>query len=139
MALVLTDVGADEILKVFFNNDRPTGGNDLTLRLFATNVTPAQSGVSYVEATGGGYAAIILTNGSWVVATGNDPSDATYAQQTFTFTGALTTNGTVYGYYVTDDDDTVIYAEAITPFTPVSSGDNVKITPAFQMSSGVPA
>jgi len=139
MALVLTDVGADEILKTYFNNTRPSGGNNLTLRLFATNVTPAQTGITYVEAAGGGYSAITLTNGSWTVSTANDPSDAVYAQQTFTFTGALTTNGTVYGYYVTDADGTVIYAEAITPFTPASDGDFIKITPKFQMSSGTPA
>jgi hypothetical protein len=139
MALVLTDLGADEILKTYFNNTRPTGGNNMTLRLFATDVTPAQTGVSYVEATGGGYAAITLTNGSWTITPANDPSDAVYAQQTFTFTGPLTTNGTVYGYYITDADSTVIYAEAITPFEPLASGDNIKITPKFELSSGTPA
>lgn len=138
MALVLTDLGADEILKTYFNNTRPTSGNDLTLRLFATNVTPAQTGVTYIEAAGGGYAAITLTNGSWTVSAANDPSDAVYAVQTFTFTGPLTTNRTVYGYYITDADDTVIYAEAFTPFEPVTSGDNIKITPKFQLSSGTP-
>jgi len=139
MALVLTDLGADEILKTYFNNTHPAGGNNLTLRLFVTNVTPAQTGVTYVEATGGGYAAITLTNGSWTITPANDPSDAVYVQQTFTFTGPLTTNGTVYGYYITDADDTIIYAEAITPFEPLSNGDNIKITPKFQLSSGTPA
>jgi len=139
MALVLLDVGADEILKTYFNNTRPAGGNNLALRLFATDVTPAQSGVTYVEATGGGYAAITLTNGSWTITSANDPSDAVYAEQTFTFTGALTTNSTVYGYYITDADDTVIYAEAFTPFEPLSSGDNIKVTPKFQLSSGTPS
>jgi len=139
MAIVLTDVGADEILKTYFNNTRPTGGNNLTLRLFATNVTPAQTGVTYVEATGGGYAAKTLTNGSWTVDTVNDPSDAVYAQQTFIFTGPLTTNATLYGYYVTDADNTVIYAETFTPFEPLDNGDNIKITLNFQLSSGTPA
>lgn len=139
MALVLTDVGADEILMTYFNNTRPAAGNNLTLRLFVNNVTPAQSGVSYTEATGGGYAAITLTNGSWTIASANDPSDATYAQQTFTFTGPLTTNTTVYGYYVTDADDTVIYAETFSSYTPATNGDNIKITPQFQLSSGTPA
>jgi len=140
MALVLTDVGADEFLKIIFNNDRATANNNLVLRLFATNVTPAQTGITYIEASGGGYAAITLTMGSWTVTTGNDPSDAVYAQQTFTFSGPLTTNATVYGYYVTDGDDVVIWAEKFsTSFTPADSGDNIKITPKFQMSSGTPA
>ena len=140
MALVLTDVGADELLKVYFNDDRPTGGNDLTLRLFVNDVTPGQAGISYTEAAGGGYAAVTLTNGSWTVNTANDPSDATYAQQTITFTGALTTNTTVYGYYVTDADDTVVWAERLTgSITPANNGDNIKITPKFQLSSGTPS
>ncbi len=139
MSLVLTDVGADAILEAYFNDTWPAGGINLTLRLFVTDVTPSQSGDTLIEATGGGYAAIELTNGSWVITPANDPSDAIYAQQTFTFTGALTTNTTVYGYYITDADDVVIYAEAITPFSPVSSGDNIKITPKFEMSSGTPA
>ena len=140
MPLVLTDLGADEILKTYFNNARPAGGNNLTLRLFCNDVTPAQTGISYSEATGGGYAAKTLTNGSWTVATANDPSDAVYAEQTFTFTGALTTNTTVYGYYVTDADNTVLWAETLTaPFTPANNGDNIKITPKFQLSSGTPA
>jgi len=139
MALVLTDVGADEFLKVYFNNDRPAGGNDLTLRLFVNDVTPGQAGISYTEAAGGGYAAITLTNGSWTVNTANDPSDAVYAQQTFTLTGALTTNDTIYGYYVTDADATVVYAERLAAsFTPLNNGDNIKVTPKFQMSSGTP-
>lgn len=137
--LVLTDLGADEILKTYFNNTRPTGGNNLSLRLFCNDVTPAQTGVSYTQAAGGGYAAITLTNGSWTVTPANDPSDAVYAQQTFTFTGALTTNLTVYGYYVTDADGTILWAERLTvPFTPANNGDNIKITPKFQMSSGTP-
>jgi hypothetical protein len=140
MAIVLLDVGADEMLKTYFNNYRPGGGNNLTLKLFANNVTPAQTGVSYTEAAGGGYASKTLTNGSWTIDTGNDPSDAVYAQQTFTFTGALTTNPNVYGYYITDAAGTIIYAELLgSPFTPATNGDNLKITPKFQLSSGTPA
>lgn len=138
--LVLTDLGADEILKTFFNNSRPAGGNNLTLKLFVNDVTPAQTGISYTEAAGGGYAAKTLTNGSWTVTPANDPSDAIYAQQVFTFTGALTTNPTIYGYYVEDADGTILWAERLTAsFTPANSGDHVDITPKFQMSSGTPA
>jgi len=142
MALILTDVGADEFLKIIFNDDRATAGNNFFLRLFVNNVTPAQSGVTYTEAVGGGYEATqasngTLTNGSWTVTTGNDPSDAVFAQKTFTFTGPLTTNTTIYGYYVTDADDVVLWAEKFsTSFTPADNGDNIKITPKFQMSSG---
>lgn len=147
MALVLTDLGADQLLKILFINTRATAGNDLYIHLFVNDVIPAQTGITYTEATGGGYPTgspqngLVLTMGStWVVTPANDPSDAIYAQQTFTFTGALTTNPTIYGYYVTDADGVVLWAERFTTsFTPTTNGDNIKITPKFQMSSGTPA
>lgn len=137
-ALTLTDVGADEFLKIIFNNDRATADNHFYLRLYCDDKTPAQSGVTYTQCSGGGYSAKTLSNGSWTVTTGNDPSDAVYAQQTFSFTGPLTTNLTIYGYYVTDGDGVILWAERFaTSFTP-DNGDNIKITPKFQMSSGTP-
>ena len=139
MALILLDVGADEILKTYFNNVRPSGGNNLDLKLFVNDVTPADTGVSYTEAAGGDYAAKTLTNGSWTVTPANDPSDAVYAEQTFTFTGPLTTNPTIYGYYVEDADGTIIWAERLSaPFTPANNGDSLKVTPKFELSKGTP-
>lgn len=141
-ALTLMDIGADEFLKVYFNNTRPAGGNNLTLKLYCTNVTPADTNTaaSYTECAGGGYAAKTLTNGSWTVTTANDPSDAVYAEQTYTFTGALTTNPTIYGYYVVDADNTLVWAELFgSTFTPANNGDNVKVTPKCQLSKGTPS
>jgi hypothetical protein len=140
-ALVLSDVGADVVLKGFFNDSWASGGRNLTLKLYCTNVTPADTNTagSYTACTGGGYADKTLTNGSWTVSTGNDPSDATYAEQTFTFTGVLTTNTTIYGYYVLDADGVLVWAELLgSTFTPANNGDNVKLTPRFQLSKGTP-
>lgn len=142
MALTLADVGADQILKAYFNNAWPAANKNLSLKLFVTNVTPADTDTasSYTEASGGGYAAITLNNGSWTVTVGNDPSDATYTEQTFTFTGALTTNTVVYGYYVVDADAVLIWAEKFgTTFTPANNGDTLKVTPKFQLSKGTPS
>jgi hypothetical protein len=146
MPIVITDVGADEFLKIIFNNDRATANNHFYLHLFVNNVTPAQTGISYTEASGGGYPTgspqngKVLSNGSWTVNTANDPSDAVYTEQDFTFTGALTTNPTVYGYYVTDADGVVLWAERFsTTFTPTANGDKIKMSPKFQLSSGTPA
>lgn len=142
MSLVLADVGADAILKAFFNNVRPAGGNNLTLKLFVNDVTPADTdtAATYTEASGGGYAAKTLTNGSWTVATGNDPSDAVYADQAFVFTGPLTTNLTVYGYYVEDADGVLQWSERLgSTFTPENNGDSLTITPKFQLSKGTPS
>jgi hypothetical protein len=140
MALVLADVGADLILGTFFNS---TAQQNLKLKLYATDVTPADTDThaSYTEATGGDYAAKTLTNNSWTITSGNDPSDAVYAEQTWTFTGALTTNGTIYGYYVTNNAENVlVYAERFaSTFTPANNGDQLKLTPKFQLSKGTPS
>jgi hypothetical protein len=142
MALIVTDVGADNMLKAYFNNDWPTGGNNHTLHLYTNNYTPVDTSANanFTEAAGGGYAAKTLAHGNWTVTAGNDPSDAAYAQQTFTFTGNLTGNASVYGYHVKDEDDAVIWAEKFaSPFTPANNGDNIKITPLVQASKGTPA
>lgn len=141
MALVLADVGADQILKAYFNNSWPASKN-LKLRLYTNNYTPVDTSVvgSFTEMSGAGYAAISLTNGSWTVTVGNDPSDAVYAEQTFTFTGS---GSTIYGYYIEDNDGstgTLVWAELFgSTYTPANNGDTLKVTPKFQLSKGTPA
>jgi hypothetical protein len=133
MSMVLLDVGADDILDIYLN------GRDFTLFLFATNVVPAQSGVTYVEASGGGYAAKTLTGGNWVIDPLLDPSRAEYPAQTFTFSGALDTNPNIYGYGI-KRGTTVIWAELLpVMFTPPNNGDPLVIIPTFSLSSGTPA
>jgi hypothetical protein len=144
MSLVVADVGVDQILKAYFNNNFPASKN-LKLRLFSNNYTPVDTSIlsNFTEVTGGGYVAITLTNGSWTITVGNDPSDAVYTEQTFTFTGAIGGSGIVYGYYIEDNDGStgvLIWAELLpAPFTPSQNGDNVKITPRFQGSKGTPS
>ena len=136
MALVLADVGAANIL-----TDRFRATKDVTIKLYATNVTPtdASTNASFTIATGGGYADKTLTGGSWTVGDdGGGIQQAAYAEQTWTFTGALTTNGTIYGYVV-QDGTTLLWAELLaTPFTPAANGDQLKITPVFKLSKGTP-
>ncbi len=142
MTLTLVDVGADQILKKFFNDDPPSGGNALTLKLYTNDLAPVDTHTagSYAEASGGGYAAKTLSSGSWTVSAGADPSRATYANQTFTFTGALDSTNVVYGYFIVDDDDVLIWAERLgASFTPVDNGDQLEISPLFELSKGTPS
>jgi hypothetical protein len=142
MALVLADVGADHMLEAVFNNAWPTAGKDLTIKLFTNNYTPLDTSDvdDFTEAAGGDYAAKTLSNGSWTVAPANDPSDAVYAEQTWTFTGALDGGATIYGYYVIDADGTYWFGEKLgATFTPANNGDQLKVTPKFQMSKGTPS
>lgn len=142
MAIVLADVGADVILKAFFNNDWPAGGKNLTLKLYTNNYTPLDTSVAgdFTEASGGGYAAKTLSNASWVVTTGNDPSDAVYAEQTWTFTGLLAGSATVYGYFIVDADGILLLGEKFDySFTPAKNGDQLRLTPKAQLSKGTPS
>jgi hypothetical protein len=141
MAIVLADVGADNMLKVFFNDDWPTASKDLSLRLYTNNYIPLDTSVAgdFTEASGGGYAAKTLTNGSWTVTVGNDPSDAVYAEQTWTFTGALSGSATIYGYFILDADGILCLGEKFDySFTPAKNGDQLRLTPKFQLSKGTP-
>lgn len=143
MALVLADLGADVILGTFFV---ATAVQDLVLKLYVTDVTPSATGADvigdYTEAVGGGYAEKALARGAgWTLTVADDPSDVIYTQQTFTFTGPLTTNTTIYGYYVTNAAETVLlWAEKLAQsFAPYNNGDQLLITPKFQLSKGTPS
>jgi hypothetical protein len=128
MTILVPNAGEVIALSLLVNKTSP---ENLVYRLFATNVTPAETdtAASYTEAAGGGYAAITMTGASWTVV-GGAPSTAAYAQQTYTFTGVLTTNTTIYGYYVTQaTSGTLVLAETFTSFTPAANGDNIKLTP----------
>lgn len=141
MAIVLADVGADVFLKIIFNDDWPGGGIDLTLKLYTNNYTPLDTSVAgdFSEASGGGYAAKTLSNGSWTVTVGSDPSDAAYAEQTWTFTGALAGTATIYGWFIVDADGVLIMAEKFDySLTPAKNGDQLRATPKFQLSKGTP-
>lgn len=109
-----------------------------TLRLY-TAVTPAiGSGTvaaHVTEVAGGGYAAKALTAANWTTTPGT-PTTSLYPKQTFTFTGALTGNPAIVGYYLTAADGTVIVIEPlIASFTPVSNGDAVEVTPQITLAS----
>jgi hypothetical protein len=107
----------------------------LTLRLYTNNKTPQviDTITSYVEASGGGYAAIPLLTASWTIYPGS-PSVALYnSYQTFLFTGP-TSVPTIYGYYITTPDDIVLLAEEFSPsdipFIPALN-QTIQIRPRF--------
>jgi len=128
MALLIPNTGEVIALNYLVNKAAP---ENLVYRAFCNNVTPAETdtAVTYVEAAGGGYVSKTLTGASWVT-TGGAPSTAAYAEQTWTFTGPLTTNIIIYGYFVTRvTAGDLVLAEALPSFTPASNGDTWKLTP----------
>ena len=144
MAMIFEDLGCAQALKAYFNNVWPSVTKDLTLKLYVTNVTPSATGAdvagAFTEAVGGSYAAITLTNGSWTESNVGGIEQVAYAQQTWTFSGPLTTNPTIYGWFIVDHDGNLIAAQLnSTTFTPAVSGETCKVTPIIQLSHGTPA
>lgn len=136
MAMMIVNTGAQKILQLLLNNP----GINLTLRLYTNSHTPASTDTMFTEATGGGYSPISLAKSNWTIAQASSIWTATFAQQTFTVTGPLTTNPTAYGYYVTDADGAVWGEESFaTAWTPFNNGDSKKVTPKIQASHGAPA
>lgn len=153
MDLVLADEGSQAIIERALNNDFPTT-KDLYLCLYTNDHEPTDEDTvaTYTEASGGGYATKTLTTGSWTIESGNDPRDAIYATQVFTFTGPLDGNAVVYGYFIKDAEDKLWWAqrrkktnpspppdEIDDPFQPVNNGDKLSVFPFYAQSQGTPA
>jgi hypothetical protein len=90
------------------------------LRLYSNNHTPVldESPSNFTECSGSGYAAIGLVAGNWTVTDTAGDVAATYPQQTFTLTGALT----IYGYYITDAGKTTVYWAELFAGGPITFG-----------------
>jgi hypothetical protein len=127
MGLVVPNDVINSILDTFL-------ASNVLLKLFSNDYSPAKDDVlaDYTEVTGGGYAAITLVAADWSVTTA-DQCVASQTEKTFTFTGATTAPGTIYGYYVTNAAGTVLlwaerFSSSVLPFEP-ANGSEIAITP----------
>lgn len=128
---VVCEEGGVFLLEYAVNFSSP---QNLVLRLFTNDFTPDRDSVAadFTEASGSGYSAKTLTGGSWTVTAGQ-PCNATYAVQTFTFSGAL---GDVYGYYMTRaSGGEVVFARrfGVAPVTIASGADDISIAPVITL------
>jgi hypothetical protein len=130
-SLVVPDVGEVLALK------RLTYQNvaNLTLKLFKTNVSPAESdtNATYTIADFTGYSDVTLTDtqsgSTWAVpTTSSGTSSTTYAQQSWTLSG---TSQTIYGYNILEST-TLFIAEAFATARTLADTDILKLTPALQ-------
>jgi hypothetical protein len=133
MPLNSPNEGERRMLQLILNN---TPQDDQFLVLFGNNMTPAENDnvTFYTEITGGGYANITLAGANWTVSNGNN-AVATYAAQTFSFTGATTPN-TVYGYMVKSKTTmTVLWSERFSdgPYPINNNGDAITVTPRLEL------
>jgi hypothetical protein len=131
-----------DVLEVALDWMVATGG-EYYLKLFCNDYTPTHDMVpgSFTEASGGGYSHKSVTSGEWTKEYSNNPPNIILAEQTFLFSGELTTNPTVYGWYLIKQDlSAVRTAKRLdSTYTPASGGGTLKFTPRIQAGNGTPA
>ena len=133
MTLRIPNVGEGNMLEMIVNKTAP---ENLILKLFTSNTTPADTDTAstYTEASFTGYTAKTLTGASWTVTTGA-PSEASFAQQSFTSSASQTAQ-TVYGYYVIQTTSTeLMWSERFTdgPYTVTNNGEEIRVTPKLTL------
>lgn len=125
MAFVCVNSGALVIAKYITNDLAP---NNLVLKLYSNNATLAKSMTlaSLTEVTATGYAPITLT-GPWSYTQISDITTAHHPIQTFTFTSGTT----IYGYFIVDTLNTLIFVQSFTdgPYTIPGLGGQTGVTP----------
>jgi hypothetical protein len=128
MPLVAPDVGEILLLQYMVNM---VSAGDPVLHLYTnTDLTVDDTvvgpGTDITEATQAGYAAITLTGSSWTTTQVGGVTTAEYSEQTFSFT----TGAALYGYYVTDTSDNLLWLEEFSgaPFTLPDGGGTIAIT-----------
>jgi len=131
MAGVWVTEGKQVAANLVFIHADANRGTTLSLGLFTNSSGLSSASVlsNITEAAGASYARIPLADASWSVTGGV----ATYAQQTFTATVAIT--GTIYGYFIctTGSVPKLLAYEINTAAGPVTMviGDTYKITPSI--------
>lgn len=132
MTLLVPNNGEGDLLSFGLNKSTP---ENVVLRLYSNNVTPAETdtAASYTETDFSGYAALTLTGASWTINEGA-PTEASYAQQTFTSNAAQ--SKTLYGYFGTRaTSGRIAWAERFSdaPISIANNGDTVKVTPKITL------
>lgn len=139
MSLVVPDEG-EILLLSYMLNKTPT--DDVVLRLFKNNFTPSENttlaggiGENPEECTESGYPedGISLIGSGWAITLGAmNVVTAEHTEQTFHITEAVT----VYGYYITDaDNTTVLTIERFSePGELPTEGGRIYVTPVIILS-----
>ena len=131
-----TDAGENRVADILFDDQAV----DATLYLgLYTDPTsePAETAVDsdLTEPSGGAYARLPLTRGTWVITA----SAAAYAQQTFTATGGAW--GNVYGYTISTASSSTTAGSVLMavenfsdgPYS-IGDGDSIRITPTITVT-----
>jgi len=133
MAGIIPNEGKQLVANLITINSAVDRGTNLELGLFLNPTIPTTiTAADLLEPIGGGYARIILTDGSWT----NTSGVGVYANQTFTATGSSYT-GSIYGYFIvtTGTVPRIISIELLSggPVT-MAKNDTYTITPQITVS-----
>lgn len=132
MALLCPDAGERELLRKALKVDE-----DMSLRLY-TAVSPALGEGTVIghmtEATFTSYAAKTLTRANWSTpATNAGVTSSTYAQQSWTNTGA--SPQTILGYYIVGvTSGILLWVEAFAASRTLNQDDQLLLTPAMELA-----
>lgn len=147
MAMVIPNAGETRLLTELL--DGGTTRENWTLKLFKTNVTPAETDTAgtYTEADFTNYVAKTLTRTinagtTWGTAASGSPTnswsaesavaESAYQQQSWTC-GA--SGNTVYGYFLVGaTSTTLIGAESFSTARTLANGDTLNLTPRFGLA-----
>ena len=139
MALAVPICGEVRLLNMVLNtgsvNENPY------LRLYTNSFDTANlntlgiTSLTDVTSSAGAYGstAKLCAGSMWSVVSGT-PSQASFAEQTFTFTASF---GNVHGYYMVHSlTNILLFAEKFTggPYNIVNSGDAIKVTPVLTLA-----
>lgn len=127
MAISVPDIAEQLLLKYIVGLTAP---GSPVIHLYEADLTPGEATTmgDFSETGKSGYSAMTLTSSAWTVATiTSNVTTASYSQQTFSFT----TGADIYGYYITDTGNALLWCERFTgaPFRLPSGGGTIAISP----------
>lgn len=121
--ITFADAGAEYVMQALTRVDA-----DLRLYRGGT-ITPGMKAADIQEASFPGYRPIRITEGRWA----RGLRSASYPQQTFTRRAGEGTEA-LYGYYATDRQGNVLWAEAFEdgPYVVMNDGDTISVIQDFR-------
>jgi len=136
MALVVPNAGELELLDKMLK-DALSLNEDYILKLFQNDYTPDQTTAngSLTEANFTNYAAVTLTRAGWNSAvTVSNKAESSYGSAAQSWTCG-TTGNTIYGYWVANPSNVVLWAERFAVSRVLANGDVLNLTPKFTLNS----
>ena len=142
MPLVVPDKGEILLLQYIVNISRDNTEHPV-LHLYSNNIDPEDSSFgasgedfstpTFTEATASGYGAITLTGGGW---TTTQVVGVTTGEYNVGVTFSFTVGEDIYGYYVTDTNDAIMWAEMFpgAPFQLPSGGGDIAVKPQITLA-----